>query len=227
MTPGPGGFTRRAFLAALLGVVPVACASREERREPPVLVSVIAAAAPAVVAIGDARTIYGSGFRLRDSAFVVTAAHVLEALGAEPPRLRWRGASYAARVVLLDHAADVGVLEVDGDVATPGLALATGDPPPLGTWVIVLGCPFGADATATTGIVSAAPGAIAYPDALRPLMQLNAAINPGNSGGPVLDPAGAVIGVATAAIPGGFGLGFAVPVATVRGRLPPHPAASR
>jgi serine protease Do len=210
-------FARRTFLGALIGAGVAACTPLT--RERPELVAMIARAKPAVLGIGNGATILGTGFRLRDSPYVLTAAHVLDAIGGAAARLRWRGRNYPGRVVLVDDALDLGVLRVDPQVGAPGLPLASGPVPPVGTWVVVLGCPFGADTTATTGIVSSAPGAIEQPAALKSQMQLNAAVNPGNSGGPVLDLDGAVVGIANATIPGGFGLGFALPSAAIAARL--------
>ena len=184
--------------------------------EPPSLVAVIADASPAVVAIGDDKTIFGSGFRLAGTQFVATAAHVVMPLKGAP-EVKWREQHWTAQVVAVDESADVAVIEMQGDVPMPGLTLS---PPraPLapGEWIVVLGCPFGSTATATTGIVSGTPGAILEPVSLRTRIQLNAAVNPGNSGGPVLNMRREVVGIANAMIPGGFGLGFAVPADAIR-----------
>ncbi|RYY52552.1 MAG: trypsin-like serine protease, partial [Chitinophagaceae bacterium] len=112
------------------------------------------------------------------------------------------------------------LLKMDREAAIPTLKMESLDESsPVGAWVVVLGNPFGTGITATIGILSAKPGAIAEPAYLKRRMQLNAAINPGNSGGPVLNLRGEVIGVASAAVPGGFGLGFAVPASTVKAFL--------
>jgi serine protease Do len=111
---------------------------------------------------------------------------------------------------------DLALLELTTDASIPGLTLASGSAlPAVGEWIIVLGCPFGTRPTATVGIVSAEPGAVLEPAMLRTRMQLNAAVNPGNSGGPVVNLEGRVVGVANATIPGGFGLGFAIPVSVL------------
>ena len=206
---------RRCALAVLAAVIIAACGAGPERR--PDLVKIIATASPAVVAIGDSQTVAGSGFRLRASGLIATAAHVLAALKG-PPEVRWNGHRLAARVVIVDADTDVGFVALEDQAPIPDLELANAEPPP-GTWIVVLGCPFGASATATTGIVSANPGAVLEPASLRTRIQLNAAVNPGNSGGPVLDLAGRVIGIANATIPGGFGLGFAIPTEAVRAVL--------
>lgn len=169
---------------------------------------------PSVVGIGDAAGISGSGFRLAGSEWVVTAAHVLRSLQA-PWRVRAAGVSSEARLHLLDEAADLALLHAPGTPAMRGLPLAEAAVS-VGQWVVVLGCPFGTLPTATLGIVSALPGAVVEPPELARRLQLNAAVNPGNSGGPVIDLAGQVIGVANATVPGGYGLGFAVPAREVQ-----------
>jgi serine protease Do len=132
------------------------------------------------------------------------------------PLIRWQGQQFDARVISTGDGSDLALLEVGKDVPIPGLAIARQDRQMKpGDWILVLGRPFGAGVTATVGIISAVPGAVLQPAVLRDLVQLNAAVNPGNSGGPVVDLEGDVIGVATAAIPGGFGLGFAAPVSAL------------
>jgi serine protease Do len=193
----------------------------------PSLREVIARAAPAVVAIGSDATMLGSGFKLQDTPYVISAAHVVKAVKGKP-QITWKGRQWAATIVAVDEATDVAVIEVPADFPGPGLPLASPDALlAAGDWIVVLGCPFGALPTATTGIVSSLPGAILAPANLSTKIQLNAAVNPGNSGGPVINLEGAVVGVANASIPGGFGLGFAVPVEAVRGVLAQLPTGKR
>lgn len=185
----------------------------------PDLVEVIQRASPAVVAIQDERGILGSGFRLANTRLIVTAAHLLPSLQGSPTVV-WDSRRWPARLISLDQDKDLALIELDDDAPMPGLRLASGSPPPpAGEWILVLGCPFGARTTATVGIVSAAPGAVLEPAALRRRMQLNAAVNPGNSGGPVVNFNGLVVGIANATIPGGHGLGFAIPVAELQALL--------
>ena len=182
-------------------------------------------ASGAVVAIADSpigpssgrddSRVAGSGFRIARTNVIATAAHVVLALRGTPV-IVWQSRRWNARVLGLDEAADLALLEIDPAAPMPGLTLAAGESDAPGTWVVVIGCPFGALPTATTGIVSARPGAVLRPESLRGQMQLNAAVNPGNSGGPVVNLDAEVIGVASATVPAGYGLGFAVPVAALR-----------
>lgn len=206
---------RAAILSAAAAGVLGGCAGLAGNRLPE-LTKLIARTSPAVVAVGDEKNLLGSGFRLEHSQLIVTAAHVVNDLKGAT-RIVWNSRTLAAHVKTVDVEHDVALLELDGEAPMPGLTLASAAPPPApGEWVVVLGCPFGAGPTATTGIISAVPGAVLEPARLQRLIQLNAAVNPGNSGGPVLNLRGEVVGIANATIPGGFGLGFAVPVGGVR-----------
>jgi len=192
----------------------------------PDLQALVQHSAPAVVGIADDRPqaqtgqpgVLGSGFRIAGTPLVATAAHVVAVL-AGPPVVVWQGQRWPARLLRLDEASDLALLAIDDAAPMPGLTLAAADTAVPGQWVLVLGCPFGTQPTATVGIVSALPGAVLQPAVLRQRLQLNAAVNPGNSGGPVLGLDGRVIAVANATVPGGYGLGFAVPVAALRDLL--------
>jgi serine protease Do len=185
----------------------------------PDLVPIVRALAPAVVGIADNRGVIGTGFRVRPSLLIVTAAHVVfQPEGAL--HVRWQGKNHPVELLKVDAQSDVAVLRLQETVAIPALPLATGvDAAEPGAWVLVFGCPFGTGVTTTAGILSAAPGALLEPAVLRDRIQINAAVNPGNSGGPVVSLRGEVIGVANATIPGGFGLGFAIPAAAINALL--------
>lgn len=225
----------RTVCALALAWVLAACTLATAPQSPPSLVDLLQRSAPAVVGIGDGGRgagtgdgaedetasgmgVVGSGFRIVNTRLIATAAHVVAALRG-PPVVVWNGRRWPARVVQIDAEADLALLEVADGVPMPGLALAAtaanNRAAAPGQWVLVLGCPFGTLPTATVGIVSALPGAVLLPEVLRHRMQVNAAINPGNSGGPVLNLDGQVIAVANATVPGGYGLGFAVPVAAL------------
>ncbi len=187
----------------------------------------IEAASPAVVALGNEKRLLGSGFRIAGTNLIGTAAHVVTASQdiATPGaalRVRWHQHDYPARLRRIDTQADVAVLELDSEAPMPGLALAAaGHEARVGQWILVIGCPFGAVPTTTVGIVSAPPGAVLEPEMLAGLIQLNAAVNAGNSGGPVVDLQGHVVAVASAAIPGASGLGFAAPATGLAALLRP------
>ena len=212
---------RRLVLSVWLASALTACSSTAPLPWPD-FTQTIQRHAPAVVGVGDAHGVLGSGFRIHGTRYVATAAHVVRVLQGAPV-IRWESRPWPARVIRIDDDADLALLEIDAEAPMPGLTLSTRQVL-AGQWVMVLGCPFGASPTATTGIVSALPGAVLQPEPLAARMQLNAAVNPGNSGGPVLSLDGQVIGLANATIPGGYGLGFAVPVAALAALLSQLPS---
>ena len=132
--------------------------------------------------------------------------------------------SMKAKVVGTDPSTDIAVLQVDAHsrALTP-LALGNSDAVRVGDSVVAIGNPFGYDRTVTTGIVSALQRVIQAPNSysIDHVIQTDAALNKGNSGGPLLDARGNVIGVnsqiaADSGSSGNLGIGFAVPIDTVK-----------
>jgi S1-C subfamily serine protease len=164
----------------------------------------------------------GSGFVLDERGHIVTNQHVVE--GAEEISVRFAsGVREEAEIVGEDPSTDVAVVKVD---ASEGLLepLTLGDSSTVGVGepVIAIGNPLNVGISVTTGIVSGVGRPIKAPNdyTIDDAVQTDAAINPGNSGGPLLDSRGTVIGVNAqiASQSGGFeGLGFAVPINTVKG----------
>jgi serine protease Do len=106
-------------------------------------------------------------------------------------------------------------LEANGTAGFPHLPLGNSNETQVGDWVLAVGSPFGLQATVTAGIISAKArqiGAGPYDD----FLQTDAAINPGNSGGPLVNMRGEVIGINTAIVRGGSGIGFAIPASMAR-----------
>ena len=166
---------------------------------------------------GPERWATGSGLVWDRQGLVVTNDHVTR--GARRLRVVLAdGSTHEGRSVGGDSLTDVALVRVDG-ANLP--AAATGDSASLqvGQFAIAMGSSLGLPGgpTASVGIVSALhrplPGADFVPEGL---VQTDAAINPGNSGGPLVDLAGTVIGLNTANVPTAQGVGFAVPVNTVR-----------
>jgi serine protease Do len=157
----------------------------------------------------------GSGFIIDPSGVALTNAHVVER-GGQVEVVMLDGTRYKAKVVGLDKKTDLAVLRLEnvkGDL--PFLRLGNSDETQVGDWVIAVGSPFGLQATVTSGIVSAKArqiGAGPYDD----FLQTDAAINPGNSGGPLVNMRGEVVGINTAIVRGGSGIGFAIPVNLAR-----------
>jgi len=133
---------------------------------------------------------------------------------------------YDAQVIGLAPEKDLAVLRIE-EPPEELITLPLGDSSELsvGRKVLAIGNPFGLDTTLTTGIVSALGREIRAPSnrKIRGVIQTDAAINPGNSGGPLLNSLGQLIGVNTAIYsPSGAsaGIGFAIPVNTVKDVIP-------
>jgi putative serine protease PepD len=163
----------------------------------------------------------GSGFVIDKAGHVVTNFHVVQ--NADEIEVSFSNQDgVAARLVGVDPSTDVAVLKVQttSRALTP-LALGDSSRVRVGDAVVAIGNPFGLERSVTAGIVSALQRQITAPDqnAIDHVIQTDAAINPGNSGGPLLDATGEVIGVNTAIQSqsgGNIGIGFAVPINTVR-----------
>lgn len=165
----------------------------------------------------------GSGFVWDDQGHIVTNFHVVAEGNAFRVSLADQS-SYEARLVGAEPSKDIAVLEVKSAALTP-LPVGTSADLRVGQNVYAIGNPFGLDHTLTTGVVSALGREIKARNnrTIEDVIQTDAAINPGNSGGPLLDSAGRLIGVNTAIYsPSGTssGIGFAVPVDTVRRVVP-------
>lgn len=158
------------------------------------------------------RTGQGSGFVIDTEGYIVTNAHVV-GNAAEVKVVLADGRELAARVVGRDAPTDIALLKVEAGGRLAALAFGDSDAARVGEWVMAMGNPFGLGGTVTAGIISARGrqiGAGPYDD----FIQTDASINPGNSGGPLVNAAGAVIGVNTAIVSpsgGNVGIGFAVP----------------
>jgi serine protease Do len=152
----------------------------------------------------------GSGVIIDPSGVALTNAHVVD--GANQVEVTMLdGTKYQAKIVGVDKRTDLAVLRLDANGKKfPFLPLGDSNAVQVGDWVLAVGSPFGLQATVTSGIVSAKArqiGAGPYDD----FLQTDAAINPGNSGGPLVNMRGEVIGINTAIVRGGSGIGFAIP----------------
>ena len=167
----------------------------------------------------------GSGFIWNTDGYIVTNAHVVEGANRITVGLSDQS-TWDAKLVGIAQEKDLAVIKIDpDDKPLKPLPVGNSDTLQVGRKVLAIGNPFGLDTTLTTGIISALGREITSPNGRRisNVIQTDAAINPGNSGGPLLDSSGRLIGVNTAIIgPGGgnAGIGFAVPVNTVRVAVP-------
>ena len=165
----------------------------------------------------------GSGFVIDRSGHIVTNYHVVR--GASSIQVSFsNNERYRARLVGSDPSTDIAVLKVDVEAnALKALPLGDSDAVRVGDQVIAIGNPFGLDRSVTAGIVSAVQRRIEAPNnlSIARVIQTDAALNHGNSGGPLLNAQGEVVGVNAqietgGASEGNVGIGFAIPVNTVR-----------
>lgn len=175
----------------------------------------------------------GSGFIWDDRGHIVTNYHVVENANSIEVKLS-DDEIVTAQVVGVDPPNDLAVIQID-PLPTALLPLDIGESENLrvGQRAIAIGNPFGLDRTLTTGVVSALgrPLQTDQDNYIFNVIQTDAAINPGNSGGPLLDSRGQVIGVNTAVRQDAQGIGFAIPIDTVKQVVPvliengtyPHP----
>jgi S1-C subfamily serine protease len=166
----------------------------------------------------------GSGFVIDKAGHIVTNYHVIQ--GAQKIQVSFSGQDeITATVVGKDPSTDTAVLKIDAHArALTPLMLGNSDDVRVGDSVYAIGNPFGYTRTLTTGVVSAVQRQIEAPNTLTidHAIQTDAAINHGNSGGPLIDAAARVIGVTsqistgTTGQQGNLGIGFAIPINTVR-----------
>lgn len=155
----------------------------------------------------------GTGFLISSDGYIVTNNHVVE--GADTVWVNLQNAngkeqSLKAKVIGSDKETDLALLKVDSDKTLPFLSFGNSDQMEVGEWVVAIGNPFGLGHTVTAGILSAKNRDIRS-GSFDNFLQTDASINPGNSGGPLLNMQGKVIGINTAIIASGQGIGFAIP----------------
>ena len=165
----------------------------------------------------------GSGFVIDKAGYIVTNYHVIQ--GAQNVDVAFsNNESFRARVIGTDPSTDIALLKVNANsrALTP-LPLGDSDNIRVGDPVVAIGNPFGLDRSVTAGIVSALQRQITAPNfyTIDHVIQTDASINKGNSGGPLIDAYGRVIGVNSQIETGdtgsgNVGIGFAVPIDTVK-----------
>lgn len=160
----------------------------------------------------------GSGFIINDQGYILTNNHVVA--GADEIKVRLSdGREFKGEVKGADDKLDLALVKINTKEHLPVAELGNSDDIKVGEWVLAIGNPFGLSQTVTAGIVSATGRVIGsgpYDD----FIQTDASINPGNSGGPLFDADGKVIGINTAIIAGGQGIGFAIPINMAKDVIP-------
>ena len=152
----------------------------------------------------------GSGFIFSEDGYIITNNHVVER-ATDIKVILEDNEVYHAEVVGTDPKTDLALLKIEPKRKLPAVRFGDSDKLEIGDWVLAIGNPFGLGHTVTAGIISAkgrSLGLGSYDD----FIQTDAAINPGNSGGPLFNFKGEIIGVNTAIIAGGQGIGFAIPI---------------
>ncbi|KIH76040.1 serine protease Do [Geoalkalibacter ferrihydriticus] len=160
----------------------------------------------------------GSGFIISADGYILTNDHVVN--GADEIRVRLAdGRAFDAEIKGTDSKLDLALLKIETGENLPVAPLGDSDGLNIGEWVMAIGNPFGLNQTVTVGIVSAKGrviGAGPYDD----FIQTDASINPGNSGGPLFNMRGEVVGINTAIVAHGQGIGFAIPINAAQIVLP-------
>jgi S1-C subfamily serine protease len=166
-------------------------------------------------------TSLGSGFVVDKDGYIVTNYHVIQ--DAQDVEVNFSGDDRVpAKVIGSDPSTDLAVLKIDAQArALTPLPLGNSDAVHVGDAVVAIGNPFGLERSVTAGIVSALQRDITAPNGytIDKVIQTDAPINHGNSGGPLLNAKGEVIGVNSqieSETGGNVGIGFAVPVNTVK-----------
>ena len=156
----------------------------------------------------------GSGFVINKDGYIVTNNHVVQK-AKDITVILFNKEQYPAKVVGTDPKTDIALIKIEAKEDLAVIPLGDSDKLRQGESVIAIGNPFGLSETVTAGIVSAKGrviGAGPYDD----FIQTDASINPGNSGGPLINYYGEVVGINTAIVSSGQGIGFAVPINMVK-----------
>jgi serine protease Do len=155
----------------------------------------------------------GSGVIISDDGYLLTNEHVISS--ADEILVKFGdGRSFKAKIIGKDKTSDLAVLKIESPDKLSFMNLGDSDSVRVGEWVIAIGNPFGLGITVTCGVVSAVKRDLSVDKDTnyRDLIQTDASINPGNSGGALVNSKGELIGINTAIMPSGQGIGFAIPV---------------
>jgi serine protease Do len=160
----------------------------------------------------------GSGFIISEDGYILTNNHVVD--GADEIKVKLHnGKELKGELKGSDAKLDLALIKVASGEKLPVALLGDSDDIEVGEWAMAIGNPFGLSETVTAGIVSA-KGRVIGSGPYDDFIQTDASINPGNSGGPLFNASGEVIGINTAIIAGGQGIGFAIPVNMAKSIIP-------
>lgn len=161
----------------------------------------------------------GSGFIIDPAGYIITNNHVIE--GADKIKVKLvEGKEYQATIKGRDPKTDLALIQITNPPKDlPYLVLGDSEAIRVGDWVMAVGNPFGLSHTVTQGIISA-KGRVIGAGPYDNFLQTDASINPGNSGGPLLNLKGEVVGINTAILASGQGIGFATPSNMAKSVIP-------
>jgi len=157
----------------------------------------------------------GSGVIVDKRGYVLTNFHVIRGADAVTVRLADKQ-EFRGRTGGSDSKTDIAIIKFDAPADVRVATLGNSDLLKVGEWAIAIGNPFGLDQTVTVGVVSATGRADVGIATYENFIQTDASINPGNSGGPLVNLRGEVIGINTAIVATGQGIGFAIPANMVK-----------
>ncbi|WP_129125325.1 DegQ family serine endoprotease [Geomonas oryzae] len=160
----------------------------------------------------------GSGFIISDDGYLITNNHVVKDADEIKVKLS-DGREFKGEVKGRDDKLDLALIKIAAKGHLPVAPLGDSDKSEVGDWVMAIGNPFGLAQTVTAGIISA-QGRVIGSGPYDDFIQTDASINPGNSGGPLFNTDGEVIGINTAIVSGGQGIGFAIPINMAKDILP-------
>jgi serine protease Do len=156
----------------------------------------------------------GSGFIMNSDGYILTNNHVVEDADKIKVKLA-NGKEFDGKIIGRDPKTDLALIKIKDSSDLQPLKLGNSDDLKVGSWVLAVGSPFGLEQTVTAGIVSA-KGRVIGSGPYDNFIQTDASINPGNSGGPLINMQGEVVGINTAIIASGQGIGFAIPINMAR-----------
>lgn len=160
----------------------------------------------------------GSGFIITPDGYIFTNYHVVAKVDKIVVKLS-DGKELDATVVGHDEKTDIALIKIKPSGSLPFVELGDSDAVRVGEWALAIGNPFGLEHTVTAGIISA-KGRVIGAGPYDNFIQTDASINPGNSGGPLFNMEGKVIGINTAIVAQGQGIGFAIPSKMAKDMLP-------
>jgi S1-C subfamily serine protease len=153
----------------------------------------------------------GSGFIISRDGYIITNNHVISEADKITIKLSDRR-EFIGTIVGKDPKTDLAIIKIPPQADLPVADLGDSGRLQVGEWAIAIGNPFGLDRTVTVGVISATGRTDLGLTDQDNFIQTDASINFGNSGGPLLNAKGEVIGINTAIVATGQGIGFAIPI---------------